>query len=160
MISAGSGTVDVSASTPGTYTVTYTTNGPCPNMSSVPLTVAPLDDASFSYPAASFCANGPDPTPTVTGLPGGTFTATPAGLVISAGSGTVDVSASTPGTYLVTYTTNGPCPNMGSVPLTVAPLDDASFSYPAASFAPTVQTRHRRLRALRAVPSLRRQRAW
>ncbi|MCB9339710.1 MAG: hypothetical protein H6577_16425 [Lewinellaceae bacterium] len=148
----------MSASTPGTYLVTYTTNGPCPNMGSVPLTVAPLDDASFSYPAASFCANGPDPTPTVTGLPGGTFTATPAGLMISAG--TVDVSASTPGTYTVTYTTNGPCPNMSSVPLTVAPLDDASFTYPAASFCATGPDPTPTVTGLAAAPLPPRQRAW
>ncbi|MCB9339707.1 MAG: hypothetical protein H6577_16410 [Lewinellaceae bacterium] len=68
-------------------TYTYTDGNGCTGSCTFDISVDALDDASFSYPAASFCANGPDPSPTVTGLPGGTFTATPAGLVISAYSG-------------------------------------------------------------------------
>ena len=40
-----------------------------------------------------------------------TFSST-VGLSITAGSGVIDVSASTPGTYTVTYTTNGTCPQI------------------------------------------------
>jgi hypothetical protein len=132
-INAGTGAVDVSASTPNTYTVTYTTAGSCPNSSSVSVTVNALDDASFSYSAAAFCVDGSDPTPTITGLAGGTFSAG-AGLSINAGTGAVDVSASLPSTYTVTYTTIGTCPNSSSVSVIVNALDDASFSYSAAAF--------------------------
>ena len=104
-----SGVIDVSSSTPGTYTVTYTTNGTCPNSSSVSVTINALDDASFNYSTAAYCVDASDPTPTITGLGGGTFSST-AGLSITAGSGAIDVSSSTPGTYTVTYTTNGTCP--------------------------------------------------
>ena len=34
-MNASTGAIDVSASTPGTYTVTYTTYGTCPNSSNV-----------------------------------------------------------------------------------------------------------------------------
>jgi len=132
-LNAGSGAIDVSASTPGTYTVTYTTIGTCPNSSGVSVTINALDDASFSYSAASYCANGSDPTPTITGLGGGTFSSA-AGLSLNASSGTIDVSASTPGTYTVTYTTIGTCPNSSGVSVTINALDDASFSYSAASY--------------------------
>lgn len=132
-INASTGQVDVSASTPGTYTVTYTTSGTCPSSSNVSLTVNALDDASFSYSAASYCVAEVDPTPTVTGLAGGSFSST-AGLSINASTGTIDVSASTPGTYTVTYTTTGACPNSASVSVTITALDDASFSYSAASY--------------------------
>ena len=118
-LNAGSGAVDVSASTPGTYTVTYTTAGSCPNSSNVNVTINALDDASFNYSAASYCANDTDPTPTITGLAGGAFSST-AGLSINASTGAIDLSASTPGAYTVTYTTTGICPNSSNVSVTIS----------------------------------------
>jgi hypothetical protein len=132
-INGSTGAIDVSASTPGTYTVTYTTAGTCPNSSNVGVTINALDNASFNYSAASYCVNATDPTPTITGLAGGTFSST-AGLSINASTGAIDVSASTPGTYTVTYTTSGACPNSSGVGVTINALDNASFSYSAASY--------------------------
>ncbi len=132
-INTSTGAIDVSASTPGTYTVTYTTVGTCPNSSSVSVTINALDDASFNYSAAAYCLNDSDPTPTITGLGGGTFSAG-GGLSINTSTGAIDVSASTPGTYTVTYTTAGSCPNSSSVSVTINALDDASFNYSAASY--------------------------
>ncbi|WP_146126731.1 beta strand repeat-containing protein [Nonlabens agnitus] len=130
------GAVDVSASTPGTYTVTYTTMNPGQNTASQTITVNALDDASFNYAAAAYCTNDSDPTPTITGLAGGTFSST-AGLSINATTGAVDVSASTPGIYTVTYTTAGACPNSSSISFTINTLDDASFSYGDLEFCAT-----------------------
>ncbi|WP_115900405.1 beta strand repeat-containing protein [Tenacibaculum gallaicum] len=132
-INASNGTIDVSASTPGIYTVTYTTAGTCPNSSNVSVTINAVDDASFNYSTASYCVNDADPTPTITGTTGGTFSST-AGLSINASNGTIDVSASTPNSYIVTYTTTGTCPNSSNVIVTINALDDASFSYSAASY--------------------------
>ncbi|WP_034062129.1 LamG-like jellyroll fold domain-containing protein [Lacinutrix jangbogonensis] len=126
-INASTGIIDVSASTPGTYSVTYTTTGSCPNTSNVVVTVNSLDDASFNYSAAAYCQSDLDPTPTITGLAGGTFTNT-AGLTLNVSTGAIDVSASTPGTYSVTYTSTGSCPNTSNVVVTVNSLDDASFA--------------------------------
>ncbi|MGJ8661484.1 MAG: hypothetical protein ACSHXL_05575, partial [Bacteroidota bacterium] len=81
------------------------------------LTVNPLDDASFSYAAAAYCLDATDPTPTITGLAGGTFSSG-AGLSINASTGVIDVSASTPATYTVTYTTAGTCPNSSTASVT------------------------------------------
>src|SRR5690606_31141257 len=133
-INASTGAIDVSASTPGAYTVTYTTAGTCPNSSGVSITINALDDASFSYASASYCLNAADPSPTITGLGGGTFTSSPAGLSINASTGAIDVSASTPGAYTVTYTTAGTCPNSSGVSVTINALDDASFSYASAYY--------------------------
>jgi hypothetical protein len=127
-INASTGAVDVSASTPGTYTITYTTAGACPNSSNVSITVNSLDDASFSYGSASYCVDAVDPIPTITGLGGGTFSASPAGLSINASTGAVDVSASIPGTYTITYTTAGACSNSSNVSLTVYNLTAATSS--------------------------------
>ena len=132
-INASTGQIDVSASTPNTYTVTYTTSGTCPNSSNVLVTINALDDASFSYGASAYCVNAADPTPTITGLAGGTFSST-AGLSINASTGQIDVSASTPNTYTVTYTTSGSCPNSSNVSVTINALDDASFSYGASAY--------------------------
>ncbi|MBD0831713.1 VCBS repeat-containing protein, partial [Aestuariibaculum sp. TT11] len=132
-INAATGVIDVSASTAGTYTVTYTTNGTCPNSATQSVTINALDDASFSYSAAAYCVNDSDPTPTIAGLSGGSFSST-TGLVINASTGVIDVSASNAGTYTVTYTTNGTCPNSDTQSVTINALDDASFNYSAAAY--------------------------
>ena len=50
--------------------------------------------------------SGSDPTPTISGTTGGTFSST-AGLSINASTGEIDLSASTAGTYTVSYLTSG-----------------------------------------------------
>ncbi len=132
-INASSGAIDVSASTPGTYTVTYTTGGTCSNSSTASVSITALDDASFSYGSASYCISSADPTPTITGVSGGTFSST-VGLSISSGTGAIDVSASTPGTYTVTYTTGGTCSNSSTASVSITALDNASFSYGSSSY--------------------------
>ena len=67
------------------------------------LTVTP-ENATFSYSASAYCPEGSNPTPTITGVAGGTFSA-PAGLSINTSSGEIDLSTSTAGTYTVTYNT-------------------------------------------------------
>jgi PKD repeat protein len=133
-INSGTGTIDVSASTAGTYTVTYTTPGPCPDASNTSITINTVDDASYSYSAAAYCVNDADPTPTITGTGGGTFSSSPAGLSINTSTGVIDVSASTPGAYTVTYTTTGVCPATSNQSVTINALDDASFSYSSATY--------------------------
>lgn len=66
-----------------------------------------LDDASFAYTNNSYSISDTDPTPTITGETGGTFTAT-AGLVINATTGVIDLSESTIANHTITYTTNDP----------------------------------------------------
>jgi hypothetical protein len=56
--------------------------------------------------------------PTITGLSGGVFSST-ASLSLSTASGTIDLSASSPGTYTVTYTTAGSCTNTSSFDITI-----------------------------------------
>ena len=85
-----------------------------------------LDDASFTYAEASYCIDATDPTPTIAGLSGGTFSST-AELSINAATGAIDVSASTPGAYTITYTTSGTCTNTSSVSVTVNALDECGF---------------------------------
>jgi len=128
-LNAATGFIDVSASTAGSYDITYTTPGICANTLTISVTINADQDASFSYASASYCAGGVDPTPTITGTAGGTFTAAPVGLSLTAGTGVVDLSASTPGAYTVTYTTAGPCAANSNVAITIVAEDDPTYTY-------------------------------
>ena len=91
---------------------------------------------SFEYDAVSYCKNASNPTPTITGTPGGVFTAAPVSpstgtLVINSSTGEVDIAASDPGNYLVTYTVGGVAE---SDPFQVVAMQTTGFSYSASSF--------------------------
>ncbi len=103
-ISTATGQINLSASTPGTYTVTNTiaASGGCAVVTATSsITIAALPTATINYAGSPYCATG-TATVTQTGTAGGTYTAT-AGLTINAATGDVDLAASTPGTYTVTY---------------------------------------------------------
>ncbi|MFN6178548.1 MAG: PKD domain-containing protein [Flavobacteriales bacterium] len=105
-INSGTGAVNLGASTAGTYTVTYTiaASGGCAlfqTTASITVTAAP--SATISYTGSPFCSTGGTASVTLTGTAGGSYSST-AGLSINAGTGAVDLGASTAGTYTVTYT--------------------------------------------------------
>ncbi len=104
----------VTYSSAGTPSVTLSINGGA-DVSVQSITVNPLDDASFNYTASSYCENDGLQPATITGLAGGTFSSSPAGLFINTSTGEIDPASSTPGSYTVTYTTNGTCPNSSDV---------------------------------------------
>ncbi len=137
MLYTANGEVDVSGSSIGDYTITYTTSGACPNSSSRSFELRNFDDASFNFPQSTYCVTDSDPSPVVTGLPGGSFAAVPSGMVINALSGKIDVSASTPGIYDVSYTTNGDCPYSNTQTLTIGAIDNSSFNFSASSYCVT-----------------------
>lgn len=100
----------------------------------ITITVTPTEDASFSYAEAAYCQSSPDPTPTISGVSGGNFSSTPLGLSINATTGVIDVSASTEGTYTVSYTTSGSCANSSAVTVQINANFNASFNYSAPSY--------------------------
>jgi hypothetical protein len=85
--------------------------------------ITPEDDPSFSFDSEVYCPNGTDPTPTVT-LDGGTFTFDPAGLVIDAATGEIDLDASELGDYTITYTTSGDCPSSSEESIMIEDNED------------------------------------
>lgn len=120
----------------GSVVINIITNDPagaCPSVNDfMVLTITPLDNATFSYTGSTFCQSGTDPVATVTGIPGGTFSAIPAGIVfVSTSTGEIDLSASTLGTYNIIYTTNGVCPSSDTVSLTITTAPSATFSFTA-----------------------------
>ena len=91
-----------------------------------------LTSAAFSYSKSSFHQGEPDPTPTITGTLGGTFTATPSGLSINASTGTIDLSASTIQPYTITYTVSGVSADF-NLSITAAPYLPFQMQFEVAS---------------------------
>ncbi|MFN3918433.1 MAG: gliding motility-associated C-terminal domain-containing protein [Flavobacteriales bacterium] len=130
-INTSTGLINAGTSTPGTYDVTnfIAAAGGCAQAShTTQVVIIATDDASFTYGGSTFCQTGTDATATITGLAGGTFTSTPAGLVINSTTGEITVSTSSLNTYTVTYTTNGACPNSSTATVTITAAPDATFS--------------------------------
>jgi hypothetical protein len=121
--SSGETTQSITA-TAGSYTVTGTDANGCSNTSSsVTVTETALDNAAFSYSASSYEPTDADPTPTITGLTGGTFSGT-TGLVINSTTGEIDLSASTVASHTITYDTTSSgssvCPNTSTQTVDIA----------------------------------------
>jgi len=102
------------------FAVTPTLNGCIGLAENFTLTVNQQEDATFTYPAASWCTTEAPANATITGTTGGTFTATPAGLSLNAATGQITPSTSTPGTYDVTYTTAGVCNDALTLTINIA----------------------------------------
>jgi len=83
--------------------------------------------AAFSYSASSFHQGEADPTPTITGTTGGTFSATPSGLSINTSTGTIDLDNSTIQSYTITYTVSGVSAQQ-SLAVTASPFVANNFS--------------------------------
>ena len=126
------GTLNLAQSQSGSYTITYTVSGTCGSTASTTLTVSQAAQATFGYPAASYCASGSPVAPALaSGSSAGTFTAAPAGLSLNAGTGTVDLAQSQPGTYTVTNSIaagSGCTPTAASAQLVINALPTAALT--------------------------------
>ncbi|MFN0274518.1 MAG: choice-of-anchor L domain-containing protein [Chitinophagales bacterium] len=136
IIDATTGEIDLSTSSPGTYTISNTvTFGSCDvdttiATSTVIISSPPI--ATFSYTGSPYCSDSPDPSPVLgSGAEMGTFSASPAGCSINSSTGTIDVSASSPGTYTITNTidADGGCPSVSATTsITIIDSYDVSVS--------------------------------
>ena len=70
----------------------------------IPSGATKSESAAFSYSQDSYRVDESNPTPTITGESGGTFTASPEGLSINSSTGELTLSTSTINSYTVTYT--------------------------------------------------------
>jgi hypothetical protein len=133
-VSSFTGTNNTSSAITGTITVTPSSSECIGTPITFDLTVNPLDDASFQYDnSLTYCASGTiDPTVTVTGMTGGTFSFTTNSggptLVLNTSTGTIDLSASNVGSYDITYTTNGPCQMSSTLTLVITSAPVADFT--------------------------------
>ena len=70
----------------------------------IPSGATKSESAAFSYSKSSYRVDESNPTPTITGESGGTFTASPEGLSINSSTGELTLSTSSINSYTVTYT--------------------------------------------------------
>ncbi|WKN32257.1 fibronectin type III domain-containing protein [Porifericola rhodea] len=130
---SSSGEIDLTNSAPGVYTITYTTTGACASVATQTITIDGANDPSFSYATSTLCQDGGPELPDFIASPGGTFSA-PSGLSIDGGSGEIDPSTSSEGTYLVSYGFGGSCPTSSTFEVTITNAPDASFTYAESSY--------------------------
>ncbi len=108
-INSSTGAINLSASTAGTYTVTYTVAaaGGCSIYSTTTsITITTQPSSNGYYAGTPYCSNtGGIIYPSGTAAAGATGTlSSTAGLSLNSSNGGVNISASTPGSYVVTYT--------------------------------------------------------
>lgn len=104
VIDPNTGTIDLSGSTSGqSYIVTYSFGtGSCATTATANIKIL-ASPTTIKYPLQDYCAV--DSVKIIhTGFKNGRYTAMPAGLSINDLTGTVDLSASAAGTYIVIYT--------------------------------------------------------
>ena len=137
VINAATGDIDLVASTPGTYTITYSfTSGGCSNTTTTSITINVLPTATINYAGSPYCAGGAA-TVTQTGQSGGTYTA-PAGVVINASTGDIDLATSAGGTYNITYSfTNGTCSSIATTSVTINAVPLATIAYTGSPYCAT-----------------------
>jgi gliding motility-associated-like protein len=116
------------AVTYGTYQLFWTVNaGSCVAVDTVAITFNQPNDAAFYFAANALCANATPPTPWVA-QQGGTFSASPSGLIIDAATGALLPEGSLPGTYTIYHSIAGICPALDSAVVTLLPLPAVSFT--------------------------------
>jgi hypothetical protein len=136
VINTTTGQINLTSSTPGTYTVTNTiaAAGGCAVVTATSsVTIKALPVATFSYTGTPYCSNGTNPSPTFSGGGvAGAFTSTTGLVFISTSTGQIDLGGSTPGTYTVTNTiaAAGGCAVVTATSsVTIKALPVATFSY-------------------------------
>ena len=149
-INSSTGAITPSTSTPGTYTITYTTpaaNGCGTTTSTSDIVITETPTPQIEYSPSEFCTSETSAQNVIlTGggnISDGTFTA-PVGLSIISLTGTITPSTSTPGIYSVTYTLSpdGGCGEITTtteVIITQDPSVDISYNGPYCTSDPVLK---------------------
>jgi gliding motility-associated-like protein len=111
--------------------ITYTVGAaPCTETLTHSVTIDNDDDASFSYASTTYCEADNNPTPTITGTNGGTFTISPTGTINSS-TGEINIALTGVGTYTIYYNTTSagnPCPSTDSMQVTIVPQNTININ--------------------------------
>ncbi|WP_341900222.1 choice-of-anchor J domain-containing protein [Fluviicola taffensis] len=110
-VSTATGEIDVVGSTPGSYSITYSTSGTCPATTNQTVVISGNPDATFTYAQGAYCSNASNPSPVFgVGASAGSFSST-TGLVLNSSTGEINLASSAAGTYTVTNSipANGSC---------------------------------------------------
>ena len=135
IINSSTGAINLGASTPGSYTVSYlSSSNLCATTATTSVSITADEDGSFTYASSEYCKSGSNPTPTITGTTGGSFSSG-TGLVINTTTGQIDVASSTAGIYTVSYlTSSNQCAVTGTFSVTITADEVASVSYGSSSY--------------------------
>ncbi|WP_340239953.1 Ig-like domain repeat protein [Emticicia soli] len=139
-INSSNGQITPSTSSAGTYTISYTVsaNSGCPAFTATTsITVSGAPSAAISYSASSFCTSEGAKNVSRTGTTGGTYSASPAGLTISASTGQITPATSTPNDYTVYYTipaANGCAAFETSYNVSIRQAPNATITYTGSPF--------------------------
>ncbi|HVT84949.1 MAG TPA: T9SS type A sorting domain-containing protein, partial [Chitinophagaceae bacterium] len=114
------GLVTAISSTGGGVTITYRVTNACGTVSASKfVTINSNPFALIFYLGGPYCTSGGTVSVFQLGQSGGTYSST-AGLSINSSTGAINLGASTPGTYTVTYTfSNGNCTNTTTANVTI-----------------------------------------
>ena len=135
--------ITVQPSTAGVsgYTFNIVDNFGCPYDTTINITV--LDPiANINYTGSPWCATITSPQPVdQTGISGGSYSASPAGLSINTSTGAITPSSSAAGTYTVTYTTGSSgCGAISTAIVTITAPPTATIIYANSPYCKTVTT--------------------
>lgn len=127
---------------PGTYTIKYhITNqsaGCTEEDCTTPIVITnALVQPTISYSGSPYCTSHDAVTVTQTGAAGGTYSASPSGLTINSGDGTITPSTSLSGHYTISYFVPGAggcSPQTAQATVDVLQLPTATISYSSATF--------------------------
>jgi len=129
LLSTGSTYDTPPVNTPTTYYV-QSTNGTCTSArTAVPVSLVSGTNPEFQYSSGSYCTSGANTTPVINNPSGGTFSSSPGLVFVSTTTGEINVGASTPGTYTVSFTNNAPCPGTTSETISIVTSFNSTFSY-------------------------------
>lgn len=117
------GTFDPANDLSGRYKYKVTKTGCQSDSSYVDVLVYPFEDPSIGIDREELCLALSDPKVNILGSFGGTFTGSN-GLVIDPISGVIDLEASGRGVFEIYYTTNGPCPEIDTISVTITQYGD------------------------------------
>jgi len=107
------------------------TAGSCASLR-VPVSVSVYNvpTTQFLYQTEIIFTSDKNQSPSINNTYGGTFSATPSGLVfVNNKTGQINTSASTPGKYTITFTSNDPCGSTFSSNIIIAPPISNGFEY-------------------------------
>lgn len=103
-VDSQTGEVNLASTPAGTYTVSYTTPGPCQASITQDITITNAQVADFSY-NDPFCLNDVNPSPQLApGANSGIYSSSNVGLVVNSSTGVINLASSQAGTYQVTNT--------------------------------------------------------
>ncbi|HVS93136.1 MAG TPA: PKD-like domain-containing protein [Mucilaginibacter sp.] len=113
-----------------TYYAEHETGTCTSTRTAVTVTVTAVYNPGFQYASGTYCTSSSNPIPVINDPAGGTFSASPAGLVfVSTATGQINIGASAPGTYTVSFTSNAACAFVTTTKISIVTTPNATFSY-------------------------------